>query len=99
MPSTFAPVLSEISFRIWSRLELEAWMNRPWLSQTTDASAGLLLAGQLGMQGTAGERTGAGGSAGAGDDASGQGTGTGADCATDAGTGAGCAGGFAAAGF
>jgi hypothetical protein len=53
-------------------------MNSPWLSHTIYASAGFLLAGQLGMQGVAGEGTGA-------DPATGQGTGTGADCATDAG--------------
>ena len=39
-------------------------MNRPWLSQTTEASAGFLLAGQLGICGAAGAGAGAGCAAG-----------------------------------
>ena len=49
MPSTLVPVAVETSFRICSRLEFEALMRRPWLSQVTVASSAFSLAGHLGI--------------------------------------------------
>ena len=53
-PSTLAPVAAETSSKICLRLEFRAVMSRPRLSQVTEASAGLSLAGQLGGSGVGG---------------------------------------------
>src|ERR1035437_6349733 len=59
LPISFEPVTVATSFKICPRLEFEASMRRPLLSQTMVASTGWSLAGHFGS-------TGAGGAAGVG---------------------------------